>query len=130
MSDYPNTPSCCRSAIAATASDSPATTSEASDQRQALLADSCDSSMYRSNVRSCSSSEIDVAKVLMERNDAQDQCARLRVAVYHLCGMLTVPQLGDLREDILRTVLAVRFCAELGDVADELIGRSGHPREG
>lgn len=74
--------------------------------------------------------EIEVAKVLRERNEAQDQCARLRVAIYHLCGMLTVSQLGDLREDVLRTVLAVRFCAELGDVADELIGRPWPPREG
>lgn len=67
--------------------------------------------------------EIDVAKVLRERNEAQDQCARLRVAIYHMCGLLTVPQLGDLREDVLRTALSVRFRAELGDVADELIGR-------
>ena len=74
--------------------------------------------------------EIDVAKVLRERNDAQDQCARLRVALCHLSNEMTVSQLAAMRDDVLRTVLAVRFCAELGDVADVLLSRPWPPREG
>lgn len=74
--------------------------------------------------------EIDVAKVLRERNDAQDQCVRYRAAIYHLCNQVTMSQLDGLRDDDLRTVLAVRFFSALVDVADDLLGRPRQPREG
>lgn len=74
--------------------------------------------------------DVDAARALRERNDARDQCARYRVAIWHLCEGMTVSQLGGLRKDVLRTVLAVRFCDALDEVADVLLGRPWPPREG
>lgn len=74
--------------------------------------------------------EIDVEKVLRERNDAQDQCARYRIVICHLCNGMTVSQLAAMRDDVLRTVLAVRFCGVLDDVADTLLDHPWPPREG